>query len=118
VDQKQLNGRTLLNVPGYELKEKFEFGVLTSFSYPIEGTGRSFTLNFLMCYLDQHKLLADEKLVVATTRPETMLGDTAVAVHPNDERYKVMSSYFRFQLFPDFFSTASSWQIHYPSLRI
>ncbi|MBI1803799.1 MAG: valine--tRNA ligase [Ignavibacteriae bacterium] len=26
--------------------------------------------------------------VVATTRPETMLGDTAVAVHPNDERYK------------------------------
>ena len=27
-------------------------------------------------------------LVVATTRPETMLGDTAVAVHPNDERYK------------------------------
>ncbi len=29
-----------------------------------------------------------EFLVVATTRPETMLGDTAVAVHPDDERYK------------------------------
>ncbi|MDH5328035.1 MAG: valine--tRNA ligase [Gammaproteobacteria bacterium] len=28
------------------------------------------------------------ELVVATTRPETMLGDTAVAVHPEDERYK------------------------------
>jgi len=28
------------------------------------------------------------QLVVATTRPETMLGDTAVAVHPDDERYK------------------------------
>ena len=27
------------------------------------------------------------EIVVATTRPETMLGDTAVAVHPNDERY-------------------------------
>ena len=27
-------------------------------------------------------------MVVATTRPETMLGDTAVAVHPNDERYQ------------------------------
>ncbi len=27
-------------------------------------------------------------LVVATTRPETMLGDTAVAVHPEDERYR------------------------------
>ena len=26
--------------------------------------------------------------MVATTRPETMLGDTAVAVHPDDERYQ------------------------------
>ncbi|MCP1674994.1 valyl-tRNA synthetase [Natronocella acetinitrilica] len=34
--------------------------------------------------------LADgsDSLVVATTRPETMLGDTAVAVHPDDERYR------------------------------
>jgi valyl-tRNA synthetase len=30
------------------------------------------------------------EIVVATTRPETMLGDTAVAVHPDDERYKGM----------------------------
>jgi len=30
----------------------------------------------------------DGHLVVATTRPETMLGDSAVAVHPDDERYK------------------------------
>ncbi|MFA5701540.1 MAG: valine--tRNA ligase, partial [Desulfuromonas sp.] len=30
---------------------------------------------------------SDRVLVVATTRPETMLGDTAVAVHPEDERY-------------------------------
>ncbi|MBN1957994.1 MAG: valine--tRNA ligase [Desulfuromonadales bacterium] len=30
----------------------------------------------------------DRSLVVATTRPETMLGDTAVAVHPDDERYQ------------------------------
>ena len=29
-----------------------------------------------------------EHIVVATTRPETMLGDTAVAVHPDDERYR------------------------------
>ncbi|MBQ9921908.1 MAG: class I tRNA ligase family protein, partial [Clostridia bacterium] len=36
--------------------------------YPIEGT--------------------DDYLVVATTRPETMLGDTGIAVHPDDERYK------------------------------
>ena len=31
-----------------------------------------------------------EYIVVATTRPETMLGDTAVAVHPEDERYKAL----------------------------
>ena len=31
---------------------------------------------------------SDESLVVATTRPETMLGDVAVAVHPDDERYR------------------------------
>jgi len=31
---------------------------------------------------------SDEFVVVATTRPETMLGDTAVAVHPEDERAK------------------------------
>ncbi len=30
------------------------------------------------------------EIVVATTRPETMLGDTAVAVHPDDERYRAM----------------------------
>ena len=29
-------------------------------------------------------------IIVATTRPETMLGDTAVAVHPDDERYKAL----------------------------
>jgi valyl-tRNA synthetase len=68
VDQKQLTGRTLLPVAGYDAKEKFEFGVITSFAYPIENS--------------------DEKIVVATTRPETMLGDTAVAVHPDDPRYK------------------------------
>jgi valyl-tRNA synthetase len=32
----------------------------------------------------------EEGVVVATTRPETMLGDTAVAVHPEDERYRAL----------------------------
>ncbi|KAK0206866.1 tRNA synthetases class I-domain-containing protein [Desarmillaria ectypa] len=67
VDQKQLAGRTLMSVPGYDAKEKFEFGVITSFVYPLES---------------------GERVVVATTRPETMLGDTAIAVHPDDERYR------------------------------
>lgn len=31
---------------------------------------------------------SDESIEIATTRPETMLGDTAVAVHPDDERYQ------------------------------
>ena len=37
----------------------------------------------------RYKLKDEDRYVeVATTRPETMLGDTAVAVHPDDERYK------------------------------
>jgi valyl-tRNA synthetase len=66
VDNKELTGRTLLDVPGYE--RKVEFGVLVHFKYPVEGT--------------------DEALEVATTRVETMLGDSGIAVHPQDERYK------------------------------
>ncbi len=38
-----------------------------------------------IAYPIQH---TDEYIVVSTTRPETMLGDTAVAVHPEDDRYK------------------------------
>lgn len=70
VDQKQLNGRTLMSVPGYDPKERIEFGVIISFAYEIADS------------------TSNEKIVVATTRIETMLGDTAVAVHPDDERYK------------------------------
>ncbi|HIM54870.1 MAG TPA: valine--tRNA ligase [Gammaproteobacteria bacterium] len=44
-----------------------EQGSLWHMRYPITGT--------------------DEVMVVATTRPETMLGDSAVAIHPDDERY-------------------------------
>ncbi|KAH6456415.1 valine--tRNA (Val) ligase [Parastagonospora nodorum] len=66
VDNKDIAGRTLLSVPGYE--RKVEFGVLTHFKYAIEGT--------------------DKFIEVATTRPETMLGDSGIAVHPKDERYK------------------------------
>ncbi|XP_002732116.2 valine--tRNA ligase [Saccoglossus kowalevskii] len=66
VNKHELTGRTLLPVPGYD--DKIEFGVLVSFAYKVHDS--------------------DEEIVVATTRVETMLGDTAVAVHPNDERYK------------------------------
>lgn len=66
VDNVDISGRTLFSVPGYD--KKVEFGVIVHFKYPIEGS--------------------DETIEVATTRIETMLGDTGIAVHPKDERYK------------------------------
>lgn len=54
-------------VSDLEVESEEEDGFLWLIRYPVEGTG--------------------ESLVVATTRPETMLGDTAVMVHPEDERY-------------------------------
>uniref|UniRef100_A0A672LN87 Valine--tRNA ligase, mitochondrial n=1 Tax=Sinocyclocheilus grahami TaxID=75366 RepID=A0A672LN87_SINGR len=66
VDSKELSGRTLLSVPGYE--QKVEFGIMVTFAYPLEGQ--------------------QGEVAVSTTRPETMLGDVAIAVHPDDPRYK------------------------------
>ena len=39
-------------------------------------------------YIDYNIEDSDEIITVATTRPETMLGDTGIAVHPDDERYQ------------------------------
>ncbi|OVA16157.1 Aminoacyl-tRNA synthetase [Macleaya cordata] len=72
VDYTDIKERTLLNVPGYE--NPVEFGVLTSFAYPLEGE------------------LGD--IVVATTRVETMLGDTGIAIHPEDKRYSHLHGKF------------------------
>jgi len=55
-------------VSDLEVVNQEEDGFIWEIAYPIEG--------------------ADGRLVVATTRPETLLGDTAVAVHPDDERYR------------------------------
>ena len=53
-----------------EVEYSDEQGTLTHIRYPLtDGSG---------------------EIVVATTRPETMLGDTGVAVHPDDERYRSM----------------------------
>ncbi|HIG11208.1 MAG: valine--tRNA ligase [bacterium] len=51
----------------------------------IENVSRKGKLWYIKYPLAGH---AGEFLTVATTRPETMLGDTGVAVHPDDERYK------------------------------
>uniref|UniRef100_A0A8C5FXM2 Valine--tRNA ligase, mitochondrial n=1 Tax=Gadus morhua TaxID=8049 RepID=A0A8C5FXM2_GADMO len=66
VDSQELSGRTMLSVPGYE--RKVEFGTMVTFAYPLE----------------------DGEVAVATTRPETMLGDVAIAVHPDDPRYQAV----------------------------
>ncbi|MDQ2080678.1 valine--tRNA ligase [Xanthobacteraceae bacterium Astr-EGSB] len=62
-DPKLLTAISDLEVQQVEIK-----GHLWHIKYPVEG-------------------LPDTFITVATTRPETMLGDTAVAVHPDDERY-------------------------------
>ncbi|XP_015790635.1 valine--tRNA ligase [Tetranychus urticae] len=67
VDKIEVKGPTPFRVPGYG-NETVEFGILELFAYPVEDS--------------------DEKIIVSTTRIETMLGDTAVAVHPEDARYK------------------------------
>ncbi|MFH0912559.1 MAG: valine--tRNA ligase [Patescibacteria group bacterium] len=54
-----------------EVDHKDSAGQLTYIKYPIKGEANKF-------------------IVVATTRPETMLGDTAVAVNPEDKRFKDM----------------------------
>jgi valyl-tRNA synthetase len=69
-DPKLLTAISDLEVVQVETK-----GHLWHLRYPIEG--KTFNPEDRSTYI-----------VVATTRPETMLGDTAVAVHPDDERYK------------------------------
>src|SRR6266550_2288254 len=44
--------------------------------------------NGKLYYIEYPVIGSDRKMTVATTRPETMLGDTALAVHPDDDRYK------------------------------
>ncbi|WP_409431920.1 valine--tRNA ligase [Litorimonas sp. RW-G-Af-16] len=57
------------------------------FKYPLEG-GETYT--YVEKDEDGNVTLTEERdyISIATTRPETMLGDGAVAVHPDDERYK------------------------------
>jgi valyl-tRNA synthetase len=65
VDYLDLTEKTMVSIPGTEMK--VEVGAITSFKYKVKNSKESIT--------------------VATTRLETMLGDTAVAVHPEDKRY-------------------------------
>jgi valyl-tRNA synthetase len=60
-------------VSDLEVESTEEDGRLWHIRYPLADSGSA---------------LGDGYVVVATTRPETMLGDVAVAVHPDDERYR------------------------------
>ncbi|MEK9600229.1 MAG: valine--tRNA ligase [Bacteroidota bacterium] len=44
--------------------------------------------NAQLYYINYSLSESDESIQIATTRPETIMGDTAICVHPNDERYK------------------------------
>src|ERR1700759_4389688 len=67
--------KLLTAISGLEVQQTEVKGHLWYLRYPIEG--RAFSPED-----------PDSFVVVATTRPETMLGDSGVAVHPDDERYR------------------------------
>lgn len=105
VDSKELSGQTKLSIPGYE--SAVEFGTMFTFAYPLEGTGECYLLPnvrilvaldllcfstfFLYNFTLSYSL--DGEVAVSTTRPETMLGDVAVVVHPDDPRYQACSMF-------------------------
>lgn len=62
-------------------------GHMWHFKYPLAGGGATYT--YVEKDEDGNVVLEEERdyISIATTRPETMLGDGAVAVHPDDERY-------------------------------
>jgi len=70
-DQRLVNWDPLLHtaISDLEVEQREINGNMWYFKYPVEGLDGQF-------------------ITVGTTRPETMLGDTGVAVHPEDERYK------------------------------
>jgi len=70
-----------------EVESREVKGHFWHFKYPL-ADGATFT--YVEKDAEGNVVLEEERdyIVVATTRPETMLGDVAVAVHPDDERYK------------------------------
>ncbi len=69
-DKKLVNWDTVLKtaISDLEVDQREVNSKIYYIQYPIDGT--------------------DEFITIATTRPETMLGDTAIAVNPKDDRFK------------------------------
>lgn len=65
VTHLEVGGGQVFNVPGIE--RPVQFGLMTDLAYKLVDS--------------------DKEIVVSTTRPETLLGDSGIAVHPDDERY-------------------------------
>ncbi len=70
-----------------EVENREVQGHMWHFKYPLEGGA---TYRYVEKDADGTVVLEEERdyISIATTRPETMLGDGAVAVHPGDERYR------------------------------
>jgi valyl-tRNA synthetase len=69
IEELELDGPTMLSVPMH--KGKYEFGVLIDFAYKLKED-------------------TSKEIIVSTTRIETMLGDVAVAVHPDDTDINIL----------------------------
>lgn len=80
VEKVVLDGPKDLVVPG--VSETVPFGRLWSVAYPVVDHNKPESSSCV------DSSTTDEFVVVATTRPETIFGDVAVAVHPDDQRYK------------------------------
>ncbi|CAL6033706.1 Valine-tRNA_ligase [Hexamita inflata] len=68
--------------------QKYPFGYLWNFSYPvITGELEKLSDAELGKLFDENQSAFVDKLTFGTTRPETMIGDSALAIHPEDARY-------------------------------
>lgn len=59
-----------------------------------ETNAKLYYVNYKLVNADGSPVKENEFITIATTRPETILGDTAVCVHPEDERYKHLKGKF------------------------
>ncbi|KAJ1515479.1 hypothetical protein HMI55_003661 [Coelomomyces lativittatus] len=91
VEAKEVHGPTPLSIPGF--KAPVMVGLFYYFAYPLSNLSSSAVSDTM----EKETLVtlhapsdACQEIVVATTRLETMLGDVAIAVHPEDERYKAL----------------------------
>jgi len=81
MEELEVPNPTKLSIPRH--KGLYEFGVLIDFAYKLKKD-------------------PSKEIIVSTTRIETMLGDTAVAVHPDDDRYKdIVGEELIHPFFPD-----------------